>query len=145
MTGAKVRDVISRLPDCAGKATDAVFSFHSVLKGKMISNSIKNTERRMPSNLGTRQQRSRRPKIIGQNDRSCGTIGSKLVRTSITRIIVGTNIRRSSVWKKDGEKGCQDGMLVYFCIKQVTFFLEIHVDDVTMATHAEKADEQSRS
>ena len=34
MTGAKVRDVISRLPDCAGKASDAVFSIHSVKNGR---------------------------------------------------------------------------------------------------------------
>ena len=51
------------------------------------------------------------------------------------------------LFEEGWEKGNQDGMLIYIyiCIEQVTFFLEIYVDDVTMATHAEKADEQSRS
>ena len=61
----------------------------------------------MPINLDTPTTFSK-PKIVGQHTRSSGTIGEKCVRTLISRIVVGTKTRRSSV-RRRMEEGYQDG------------------------------------
>ena len=42
-----------------------------------------------------------KPKIMGQHHRSCGTTGKKLPRTSISKIITGTKIRKNSVGRRE--------------------------------------------
>ena len=85
MTAAEVPDVMSRLPDCAGEASDAVSASTKEKNGR-CSQIVKSAGRRLPSNLGIRI------KIMG-HDRSCGTMGKQFGRTSMSRIIVGTKTR----------------------------------------------------
>ena len=101
MTAAKVSDVIARLPDCAGEASDA-FSAYTQVKMKDASAVVRLTEAGMSTNLDTHTTISKL-QIMGQDDRSCGSTGQKLVRTSTSRVIVETQTRRCSVGRRMGK------------------------------------------
>ena len=77
----------------------------------------------MPSDLDTPIAFSK-PPHHGKHDRSCGTSGEKLARTSICRIIVGTKTRGCSVGRVG--KSTRMGKLVYASTSDV--FLSDYVD-----------------
>ena len=51
MTAAKIMDIISRLPGCAGQAADAVSAYTQVKKWKMHQRYSKNSKIGMPIHL----------------------------------------------------------------------------------------------
>ena len=145
MTGAKGRDVISRLPDCAGKASDAVFSIHSVKNGRWSQTVLRLPKGECPviwvhanSDLDAQKSSDKTtdPVVpLGRNLYGHPSPGLLWERTFAEVLFEEGWEKREPGWNA----------YIYICIEQVTFFLEIYVDVVTMATHAEKADEQSRS
>ena len=69
-----------------------LFSAYTLRKNGRCSQNVKITGRRMPNNFDTHTTISK-PEAMVQHGRSRGTIGKTLVRTSTSRIIVGTQTR----------------------------------------------------
>ena len=86
----KVQDSISRLPDCAGEASDAL-----VIKGD-APNLLRLPEAECPA-IGIRPPRSRSSKSWDNKPHHLVHWREFLVRTSITKISVVTETHRSSV------------------------------------------------
>ena len=116
MTVPKVLYVISRLPDCEDEASDTVWTY---IRVKMEDS---------PKLLRLREAEC--TLIWIRIHRSCGTIGEKLLRTSIGGIIVGTKTRRSFVKIRMWVNTNQDEN-AYVCIANVALW--VYVDDINMA------------
>ena len=128
MTAAKVLDVISQLPDCAGGASDAVSRYTHSGKNGRWSQIGKVTGSWIPV-MWIRSPRSRSPKSWDNMTGTCGAIGKTLVRTYIIGIIVGTRTRRSSAGRMMG-KNARMEMLI--CMKS-SLFLSVYVYKMKMA------------
>ena len=109
MTAAKVMDIISRLPGCAGQAADAVSAYTQVKNGRcsqIIQNSKIGMSRQMDSSTTT--QMAENMVQYGSSSRSSW---AKSVRTSF-----GTTVMRKVIWENPLEvrlgEGFQLGMLI---------------------------------
>ena len=90
MTAAKVMDIISRLPGCAGQAADAVSAYTQVKNGrcsKIIENSQIGVSRHLYSSTTTQMA-----KIMVQYGRSRRSSCAKSVRSSFGRTVMGKAI-----------------------------------------------------
>ena len=90
MTAAKIIDIISRLPGCAGQAADAVSAYTQVKMGRcsqIIENSKIGMSRHLESSTTTQMA-----KIIVQYGRPSRSSWTKSVRSSFGRTIVGKAI-----------------------------------------------------
>ena len=128
MTAATALDVISRLPGCAGEASEAVFSILSGYYNGRCSQLIEITGSRTPSNLDMHSNLDThttfaKPKIMGSRTRYCGTIGEKLVRTCIGRCCGNENSQKFCEMGK-----YQDGN-AHRCIEK-GFFLSVCADEI---------------
>ena len=124
MTAAKVLDVISRLPDWAGGASDAVSPYTHSGKNRRWSQIGKVTGSWIPV-MWIRLPRSRSPKSWDNMTGSCGTFGNTLVRTYIIGIIVGTRTRRSSAGRMMGQ---DTRMEMLICIRS-SLFLSVYLHE----------------
>ena len=93
MTAAKIMDIISRLPGCAGQAADAV-SANTQVKMEGAPTLLKKTKVRMSRYLDTSTE-AQMAKIMVQYGRSSCSSWAESVRSSLSRTIVGKAIWES--------------------------------------------------
>ena len=109
MTAANVSDVISRLPDCAGEASDAV-SAYTLEKWKMVQ-----TCEDYRNVIWIRMPRSRSPKSWDNMTDLEVPLERNFCGHPLAGLLVGTKTRRSSV-EGGMEKSISIGMLLQ-CIE----------------------------
>ena len=96
---------------------------------------VKITGMKMPSNLDTHTRISKL-KIMGQCERSCGTIGKELVRTSIGPIIVGRKL--AELLAQEGWERVP-GWKCSYMHRESDLLLSVYVDDVQKKKTDKKA------
>ena len=92
MTAAKVMDVMSRPPGCAGQAADAV-SAHTQVKNGRCTDVTENSKVRMSRNLET-STKTQMAKIMVKYGRSGRSFKAKSVRSSFGRTVMDKAIPR---------------------------------------------------
>ena len=90
MTAAKVMDIISRLPGCAGQAADAVSAYTQV-KMEDAPTQLKIPQSECPD-IWIRLPKHKMAKIMVQNGRPSCSSRTKSVWSSFGRTIMGTAI-----------------------------------------------------
>ena len=93
ITAAKVMDIKSRLPGCAGQAADAVSAYTQV-KMEDAPSLLKNSKIRMSRFLDT-STKAQMAKIMVQYGRSSPSSRKEFVRSSFGKTIMGKAIRES--------------------------------------------------
>ena len=123
MTAAKIMDIISRLPGCAGQATDAVSVCNPGKHGRCSTNHWKSPNRNVPE-IWTLLPKIQMAKIMVQYGRRSRSSWTESVRSSFSRTdmreaigesSLGTQFVKSSKLGVNWEKG---------------LFLSVHVDDI---------------
>ena len=109
MTAAKVMDIISWLPGCAGQAADAVSAYTQVKNGRCII-FTKDPKVRMSRFLDT-STKTQMAEVMVQYGRSSGSSWAKSVRSSFSRTVMAKAIWENPVEILLGE-GFQVGMLI---------------------------------
>ena len=109
MTAAKVMDIISRLPGCAGEAADAVSAYTQVKMGD-APKSLKIPNIGMSRHLDS-STTTHMAKIMVQYGRPSRSSWAKSIRSSFGRTIMGKAIWENPTAVRFG-KGFQLGMLV---------------------------------
>ena len=95
MTAAKVMDIISRLPQCAGQAADAVSVYTQVKIGR-CTEAIENSKVGMSRYLDTSTE-TQMAQIMVQYGRASRSSWTESVRSSFGRTIVGKAIRENPI------------------------------------------------
>ena len=98
-----------------------LFQRTSRVKKGRFSQIVKITAKRMPNNVDTQTTISKH-EIMRQHYRSCGIIGEKLERISMSSITVGTKTRKPSIKRRMG-MSARIGMLIYASEKCFSFRL----------------------
>ena len=101
MTAAKVMDIKSRLPACAGQATDTV-SVYTQIKMEDAPSLLKDSEVRMSRYLDT-STKAQIARIMVQYGRSSRSSWTTSVRSSFSKTIMGKAIRESSFRTRMGK------------------------------------------
>ena len=101
MTAAKVMDIISRLPGCAGQAADAVSAFTPV-KMEVAPTLLEIPKSGCPD-IWIRLPKHKWPKIMVQYGRSSRSSWAKSVRSSFGRTVMGTAISESCIRTRLGK------------------------------------------
>ena len=109
MTAAKVMDIISRLPGCAGQAADAVSAYTQV-KMKDAPQLLKNPKSECPD-IWIRLPRHKWPKSWSSMEDPVVPLEAKSVWSSFGRIVMGKAIWENPIEARLGE-GFQLGMLI---------------------------------
>ena len=100
VTAAKVMDITSRLPGCAGQAADAVSAYTQVVME--VASTFKNSKVRMPRYLGTFTE-AQMVELMVQHGRPSCSPREESVRSSSVRTIMGKAIWGSSVRTRLGK------------------------------------------
>ena len=102
MTAAKVMDIISRLPGCAGQAADAVPAYTQVPNGRCseIANIV---EKSKCPDIWIRLQRHKCPKSWSSMEDPVVFPGAKSVWSSFDRTVAGAAIRENSIGARLGK------------------------------------------
>ena len=95
MTAAKVMDIISRLPGCAGQAADAV-SAHTQIKKRMTPKSLKIPQSECPD-IWVRLPRHKWPKSWSSMEDPIVPLERHLYGHPLAGTIMGKSIRESSI------------------------------------------------
>ena len=103
MTAAKIMDIISRLPGCAGQVADGVSAYTQVKNGR-CTDVIENSKVRMPRSLDT-SNITEMAQITVQYGRSCRSFRAKSVRSSFGRTVMVKKFQNVNAYSLTEEKG----------------------------------------
>ena len=133
MTAAKVMDIISRLPGCAGQATDAVSAYiHVKMEDAQKLLKIPNQNVRCMDT----SSKTWMTEVVGIYWGSCCSSWTKLTRTPTRRALVGKTVRKKHYWNLVGKR-YQIGECLFVHRKQ-KIFLSVYVDDIKIAGRKQK-------
>ena len=123
MTATQIMEFIARLPDCDGQAADAV-SAYTEDAPKLLR-----TPKSECPDRWIRNPRHRWPKSWSNIGKSCGSSGTKFVRTSTCWTTVGDSWKNmlELEWEKVPNGECR------FVHRQQGLFLSLYVNDINMA------------
>ena len=128
MTAAKVLDVMSRLPGCAGQASDAL-SAHAQVKMEDAPNLLKFFGIGMSRHLDSITTSSMAKKLAESSRTRCSS-REEFVRSPMSRIAVGKPVRKGPDRERMGESSGKECLLVH---RQQGLLLLAYVDDIKMA------------
>ena len=101
MTAAKVMDVVSRLPGCAGQAADAISAYTQV-KMEDAPSLLKIPKSECPD-IWIRPPKHKMAQIMVQFGRPSCSCGTECVRSSVSRTVMGKAIGESSIRTRLGK------------------------------------------
>ena len=135
MTAAKIMDIISRLPGCAGQGADAVSAYtqvkmedaHKLLKIKKIGMS-RHLDSVTTTQKATIKVQYRRPSPSSRTKSAWSSFGSTIMGKAIEKILLKHG------WEKIPNWEC------LFVHREKGLFLSVYVDDIKLAGKKQNLD-----
>ena len=135
-TAAKVMDIISRLPGCAGQAADAVSAYTQV-KMKDAPKLLTIPKSECPDTW-IRLRRHKWPKSWSSMEDPVVLLERNLYGHPLAGLLWETQIEKNPITTRLGE-GFQFGMLIFVHLEKV-LFLSVYVDDIKLAGKKQNID-----